>query len=40
LEPMSSAERKIIHSRLQDHPEVRTYSQGDEPYRRVVIAPK
>jgi len=40
LEPMTSAERKIIHSRLQDHPEVRTYSQGDEPNRRVVIAPK
>jgi len=40
LEPMTSAERKIIHSRLQNHPEVRTYSQGEEPYRRVVIAPK
>lgn len=40
LEPMSPQERKIIHSRLQDHPEVKTYSQGEEPNRRVVIALK
>lgn len=40
LEPMSSLERKIIHSRLQDHPSVKTYSKGDEPSRRVVIALK
>ncbi|EFM10972.1 single-stranded nucleic acid binding R3H domain protein [Paenibacillus curdlanolyticus YK9] len=38
LEPMSSQERKIIHSQLQHHPDVRTFSQGDEPNRRVVIA--
>jgi len=38
LEPMSPADRKIIHSQLQDHPSVRTYSKGDEPNRRVVIA--
>lgn len=40
LEPMSAAERKIIHARLQSHPNVRTYSQGDEPNRCVVIAIK
>lgn len=40
LEPMSPQERKIIHSRLQDHPEVKTFSKGEEPNRRVVIALK
>lgn len=40
LEPMSPQERKVIHSQLQDHPEVKTYSKGDEPNRRVVIALK
>lgn len=40
LEPMSPQERKIIHSRLQDHPEVKTYSKGEEPNRRVVIGLK
>lgn len=38
LEPMSPADRKIIHSQLQNHPGVRTYSKGDEPNRRVVIS--
>jgi spoIIIJ-associated protein len=38
LEPMSSHERKIIHSSLQNHPEVKTFSKGEEPNRRVVIA--
>lgn len=40
LEPMNPAERKIIHSRLQKHPKVETFSEGTEPYRRVVIALK
>ncbi|MFC5469418.1 RNA-binding cell elongation regulator Jag/EloR [Cohnella suwonensis] len=40
LEPMTSHERKIIHARLQANPNVRTYSQGDEPNRRIVIALK
>jgi spoIIIJ-associated protein len=40
LEPMSSTERKIIHAWLQPHPDVTTYSQGDEPNRRIVIAMK
>ncbi|MCR2805304.1 RNA-binding cell elongation regulator Jag/EloR [Paenibacillus soyae] len=38
LEPMSSHERKVIHSQLQNHPKVKTFSKGDEPNRRVVIA--
>lgn len=38
LEPMSPHERKVIHSQLQNHPKVRTFSKGDEPNRRVVIA--
>ncbi len=37
LEPMSSYERKIIHSRLQNHPHVTTQSIGEEPNRRIVI---
>lgn len=40
LEPMTSQERKIIHARLQGNPNVKTYSQGDEPNRRIVIALK
>lgn len=37
LEPMSSQERKLIHSQLQNHPRVKTYSKGVEPNRHVVI---
>lgn len=37
LEPMSALERKVIHSFLQEHPKVKTYSKGVEPSRRVVI---
>lgn len=37
LEPMNPYERRIIHSALQDNPYVETYSEGEEPYRRVVI---
>jgi spoIIIJ-associated protein len=40
LEPMTAQERKIIHARLQNNPQVKTYSQGDEPNRRIVIALK
>ncbi|RKP51308.1 protein jag [Cohnella endophytica] len=40
LEPMTSQERKIIHAKLQGNPNVKTYSQGDEPNRRIVIALK
>ena len=40
LEPMVAYERKIIHNRLQSSNRVRTYSIGEEPYRKVVIAKK
>ena len=40
LEPMPSSERRIIHIALRDHPDVRTESTGEEPYRKVVIMPK
>jgi spoIIIJ-associated protein len=39
LEPMSSIERRIVHLRLQDEPGVSTRSEGDEPYRYVVVEP-
>jgi len=38
LEPMSPYERRIIHSILQTDKYVTTYSEGEEPYRNVVIA--
>lgn len=37
LEPMNPYERRIIHSALQGNQYVETYSEGEEPYRRVVI---
>lgn len=37
LEPMNPYERRIIHSALQNDKFVETYSEGDEPYRKVVI---
>ncbi|URN95943.1 MAG: protein jag [Candidatus Pristimantibacillus lignocellulolyticus] len=40
LEPMVPHERKIIHSHLQSHAKVRTFSKGDEPNRRIVITLK
>lgn len=40
LEPMSSYERKVIHSTLQNNEKVRTYSKGEEPYRRIVVTLK
>ncbi len=40
LEPMNPYERRIIHSALQDDKYVTTHSEGDEPYRRVIITPK
>ncbi len=40
LEPMTPHERKIIHMSLQDDSRVETYSEGQEPFRRVVIAVK
>jgi spoIIIJ-associated protein len=40
LEPMPSAERRIIHIALRDHPAVTTESTGEDPYRKVVILPR
>ena len=40
LEPMNPYERRIIHSALQGNKYVETYSEGNEPYRHVVIALK
>ena len=37
LEPMNPYERRIIHSSLQNDPYINTYSEGEEPYRRVVV---
>ena len=37
LEPMNPYERRIIHSALQGNPHVSTRSEGDEPYRKVII---
>lgn len=40
LEPMNPYERRIIHYTLQSDPGVETHSEGEEPYRKVVITPK
>ena len=40
LEPMTAYERKIIHTKLQTHNKVKTFSKGEEPYRKVVITLK
>ena len=40
LEPMNPYERRIIHYSLQGNKFVETYSEGEEPYRHVVVAPK
>lgn len=40
LEPMNPYERRIIHAELQDSETVTTFSVGEDPYRKVVIAPK
>ena len=37
LEPMNPYERKVIHAALHNHPKVTTRSEGQDPYRRVII---
>lgn len=37
LEPMNPYERRVIHSELQNNNFVRTFREGEEPYRRVVV---
>ena len=39
LEPMDAQERKVVHMALQDYPGIATYSEGADPYRKVVISP-
>jgi spoIIIJ-associated protein len=39
LDPLSAMERRIVHQALADQPGIRTYSEGDEPERYIVIAP-
>lgn len=40
LEPMNPYERRIIHGALQNDKAIKTYSEGNEPFRYVVISPK
>lgn len=40
LEPMSAYERKIIHTKLQENDKIKTYSVGEEPYRKIVVSLK
>jgi len=39
LEPMNAADRKVIHDAVSDIEGVRSYSEGEDPHRSVVIAP-
>jgi len=39
LQPMTAAERKVIHLHLKEHPGVETVSEGNEPFRAVVVSP-
>jgi spoIIIJ-associated protein len=40
LEPMSSQERRIIHTALQGETDINTFSEGEEPYRKIIISLK
>jgi spoIIIJ-associated protein len=39
LDTMGSQERKVVHNYLSERPEVDTHSEGEEPFRRIVITP-
>jgi spoIIIJ-associated protein len=39
LEAMSALERKVVHEHLKTRHDVETYSEGEEPDRRLVVAP-
>ncbi len=39
LEPMTAQERRVVHDHLKERAGVETYSEGDDPDRRVVVAP-
>ena len=40
LDPLPPHERRIIHNALKDDPTIRTYSEGEDPDRRTIIAPR
>lgn len=40
LRPMSSLERRVVHMSLRDNPRVSTASEGEEPFRAVVVTPR
>lgn len=40
LDPLRPHERRIVHLALRERDDVETYSEGDEPFRRLVISPK
>ncbi|MEW5898394.1 MAG: RNA-binding cell elongation regulator Jag/EloR [Bacillota bacterium] len=40
LEPMNPQERRIIHTALQGRDDIYTYSEGEEPFRKIVISPR
>lgn len=40
LEGLRAAERRIIHTALQNDPDVVTFSEGEEPHRRLIISPR
>jgi spoIIIJ-associated protein len=39
LEPMSAIERKLVHEHMRTRRDIETYSEGEEPSRRLVVAP-
>ncbi len=39
LEPMPASERRVVHEHLRERGDVQTYSEGEEPERRLVVAP-
>ena len=40
MRPMSSYDRRVVHTALQGDPDIVTYSQGEDPHRKVVISLK
>ncbi len=39
LAPMLAADRRVVHEHLRDREDVHTHSEGDEPQRRLIVAP-
>lgn len=40
LDPMSAIERRLVHEHLRDRDEIETWSEGEEPERRLVVGPR